>query len=256
MEIVDIKAVVTGGASGLGEATVRHIVKGGGRAVIFDLNEGRAKELVEELGEERVAYMATDVTDAGQVEKNIADAVGIFGHINAVINCAGIATPGKVVSKGDPLSLDTFAKVIQVNLIGSFNVLRVAAAAMQKNIPNENGERGIIISTASVAAYEGQIGQAAYSASKGGVVSMTLPIARELARDGIRVMAIAPGLMETPMVDGLPDAAIAALSASVPFPSRLGKPEEYARLVESIIINPMLNGETIRLDGAIRMQPK
>lgn len=256
MEIVETRAVVTGGASGLGEATVRHIVKAGGKAVIFDLNDERAQGLVEELGEEQVVYMATDVTDAAQVETNIAAAVELFGSINAVINCAGIATPGKVVSKGDPLSLETFAKVIQVNLIGSFNVLRVAAAAMQKNSPNESGERGIIISTASVAAYEGQIGQAAYSASKGGVVSMTLPIARELARDGIRVMAIAPGLMETPMVEGLPDAAIEALSASVPFPARLGKPKEYAKLVESIITNPMLNGEVIRLDGAIRMQPK
>ncbi|HSI68052.1 MAG TPA: SDR family NAD(P)-dependent oxidoreductase, partial [Planococcus sp. (in: firmicutes)] len=179
MEIMEVNAVVTGGASGLGEATVRHIVKGGGKAVIFDLNNERALRLVEELGEDQVSYMATDVTDAAQVETNIAAAVELLGSINAVINCAGIATPGKVVSKGDPLSLETFAKVIQVNLIGSFNVLRVAAAAMQKNLPNEQGERGVIISTASVAAYEGQIGQAAYSASKGGVVAMTLPIARE-----------------------------------------------------------------------------
>lgn len=256
MEFSQVKAVVTGGASGLGEATVRRIAESGGKAAIFDLNAERAHKLIEELGEESVVYMETDVTDVGQVESNINAAVEQFGAINLIVNCAGIGTPGKVLSKGTPIALDQFEKVIKVNLIGSFNVIRIAAAAMQKNEPNEEGERGVIISTASVAAYEGQIGQAAYSASKGGVVSMTLPIARELARDGIRVMAIAPGLMETPMVEGLPDAAIASLSAAVPFPARLGKPAEYARLVESITENPMLNGETIRLDGAIRMQPK
>ena len=256
MEFSQVKAVVTGGASGLGEATVRRIAESGGKAAIFDLNAERAHKLIEELGEESVVYMETDVTDGGQVESNINAAVEQFGAINLIVNCAGIGTPGKVLSKGTPIALDQFEKVIKVNLIGSFNVIRVAAAAMQKNEPNEEGERGVIISTASVAAYEGQIGQAAYSASKGGVVSMTLPIARELARDGIRVMAIAPGLMETPMVEGLPDAAIASLSAAVPFPARLGKPAEYAQLVESIAANPMLNGETIRLDGAIRMQPK
>ena len=256
MEFSQVKAVVTGGASGLGEATVRRIAESGGKAAIFDLNAERAHKLIEELGEESVVYMETDVTDAGQVESKINAAVEQFGAINLIVNCAGIGTPGKVLSKGTPIALDQFEKVIKVNLIGSFNVIRVAAAAMQKNEPNEEGERGVIISTASVAAYEGQIGQAAYSASKGGVVSMTLPIARELARDGIRVMAIAPGLMETPMVEGLPDAAIASLSAAVPFPARLGKPAEYAQLVESIAANPMLNGETIRLDGAIRMQPK
>ena len=256
MEFSQVKAIITGGASGLGEATVRRIAESGGKAAIFDLNAERANQLIEELGEESVVYMETDVTDAGQVERNVKTAVEQFGAVNLIVNCAGIGTPGKVLSKGTPIALDQFEEVIKVNLIGSFNVIRVAAAAMQKNEPNEEGERGVIISTASVAAYEGQIGQAAYSASKGGVVSMTLPIARELARDGIRVMAIAPGLMETPMVEGLPDAAIASLSAAVPFPARLGKPAEYAQLVESIAANPMLNGETIRLDGAIRMQPK
>ena len=256
MEFSQVKAIITGGASGLGEATVRRIAESGGKAAIFDLNAERANQLIEELGEESVVYMETDVTDAGQVERNVKTAVEQFGAVNLIVNCAGIGTPGKVLSKGTPIALDQFEKVIKVNLIGSFNVIRVAAAAMQKNEPNEEGERGVIISTASVAAYEGQIGQAAYSASKGGVVSMTLPIARELARDGIRVMAIAPGLMETPMVEGLPDAAIASLSAAVPFPARLGKPAEYAQLVESITENSMLNGETIRLDGAIRMQPK
>ena len=256
MEFLEVKAVVTGGASGLGEATVRRIAKSGGKAAIFDLNAERAAKLIEELGEESVIYKETDVTRAEQVEQNIGETLEQFGSVNLVVNCAGIGTPGKVLSKGAPIQLDQFEKVIKVNLIGTFNVIRIAAAAMQKNEPNEDGERGIIISTASIAAFEGQIGQAAYSASKGGVVSMTLPIARELARDGIRVMAIAPGLMETPMVEGLPDTAIAALSAAVPFPARLGKPAEYAQLVESIATNPMLNGETIRLDGAIRMQPK
>ncbi|MDN3449065.1 SDR family NAD(P)-dependent oxidoreductase [Planococcus sp. APC 3906] len=256
MKFSDVKAVVTGGASGLGEATVRRIAAGGGKAAIFDLNKERALALVVELGEETAAYFETNVADAAQVEKNFAEAVGRFGSINAVVNCAGIGTPGKVVSKGAPIDLSQFEKVIQVNLVGTFNVIRVAAAAMQQNTPNDEGERGVIISTASVAAYEGQIGQAAYSASKGGVVSMTLPIARELARDGIRVLAIAPGLMQTPMVDGLPDAAIESLSRAVPFPARLGRPAEYAQLVQSMLENTMLNGEVIRLDGAIRMQPK
>lgn len=256
MDFSEVKAIVTGGASGLGEATVRHIASHGGRAVIFDLNEQRAQGVIDDFEEGHIRYFGTDVTDASQVEQNVARAVEIFGGINLVVNCAGIGTPGKVVSKGQPLALDRFEKVIQVNLIGSFNVLRVAAAAMQENAPNEDGERGVIISTASVAAFEGQIGQAAYSASKGGIVSMTLPIAREFARDGIRVMAIAPGLMKTPMFDGLPESAIESLSAAVPFPARLGKPSEYAKLVESIVENPLLNGEVIRLDGAIRMQPK
>ncbi|CEG24043.1 3-oxoacyl-[acyl-carrier-protein] reductase FabG [Planococcus massiliensis] len=256
MKLAEIRAVVTGGASGLGEATVRRIVKAGGQAAIFDLNRQRAEALIEELGEERVVYFETDVTNAGQVETNLARVVERFGSVTAVVNCAGIGTPGKVVSKGEPMPLEQFEKVISVNLIGSFNVIRVAAATMQKNEPNAEGERGLIVSTASVAAYEGQIGQAAYSASKGGIVSMTLPIAREFARDGIRVMAIAPGLMQTPMFDGLPEAAVQSLSASVPFPARLGRPDEFAQLVESIAENPMLNGEVIRLDGAIRMQPK
>lgn len=256
MDFSKVRAIVTGGASGLGEATVRHIAQNGGRAVIFDLNESRARSVMGDFGERQVEYFETDVTNALQVEENVEKAVEKLGAINLLVNCAGIGTPGKVVSKGKPLALDRFEKVIQVNLVGSFNVLRAVAAAMQTNEPNENGERGVIISTASVAAFEGQIGQAAYSASKGGIVSMTLPIARELARDGIRVMAIAPGLMKTPMFDGLPESAIASLSAAVPFPARLGRPAEYAKLVESIFENPLLNGEVIRLDGAIRMQPK
>lgn len=256
MDFSKVTAIVTGGASGLGEATVRHIAENGGRAIIFDLNEERAQQVMADFSEGQVSYVETDVTDALQVEKNVKLAADLLGQINLLVNCAGIGTPGKVVSKGQPLVLERFEKVIQVNLVGSFNVLRAVAAAMQTNEPNENGERGVIISTASVAAFEGQIGQAAYSASKGGIVSMTLPIAREFARDGIRVMAIAPGLMKTPMFDGLPEAAIASLSATVPFPARLGHPAEYAKLVESIVENPLLNGEVIRLDGAIRMQPK
>ena len=201
-------------------------------------------------------YFQTNVTDAQQVEQHVAEVVAHYGKVNTLISCAGIATPGKVVSQKGPLALERFEQVIQVNLIGTFNVLRVAAHAMQQNEPNEEGERGVIINTASVAAFEGQIGQVAYSASKGGVVGMTLPIAREFARDGIRVMAIAPGLIETPLFEGLPEPARVSLASSVPFPNRLGKPSEYAQLVESILINPMLNGEVIRLDGAIRMQPK
>lgn len=256
MDFSKVKAIVTGGASGLGEATVRHIAESGGRAVIFDLNKERAQAVMADFDEGQVSYIETDVTNALQVEESVGLAVDQLGHINLLVNCAGIATPGKVVSKGQPLALERFEKVVQVNLVGSFNVLRVVAAAMQDNEPNEEGERGVIISTASVAAFEGQIGQAAYSASKGGIVSMTLPIARELARDGIRVLAIAPGLMETPMFEGLPESAIASLSATVPFPARLGRPVEYAKLVKSIVDNPLLNGEVIRLDGAIRMQPK
>lgn len=256
MKLSQTVAIVTGGASGLGEATTRRLVAAGGKVAIFDLNEDRGQALVQELGSESTAYFQTNVTDAQQVEQRVEEVVAHFGLVNVLISCAGIAPPGKVVSKQGPLALSSFEHVIQVNLIGTFNVLRVAAHSMQQNEPNEEGERGVIINTASVAAFEGQIGQAAYSASKAGVVGMTLPIAREFARDGIRVMAIAPGLVETPMFDGLPEPARAALASSVPFPNRLGKPSEYAHLVESILTNPMLNGEVIRLDGAIRMQPK
>ena len=256
MNLSQTVAIVTGGASGLGEATTRRLVAAGGKVAIFDLNEGRGQALVLELGSESVAYFSVNVTDALQVEQRVEEVVAHFGKVNVLVSCAGIAPPGKVVSKHGPLALTSFEQVIQVNLIGTFNVLRVAAQSMQKNEPNEEGERGVIINTASVAAFEGQIGQAAYSASKAGVVGMTLPIAREFARDGIRVMAIAPGLVETPMFDGLPEPARSALANSVPFPNRLGKPSEYAQLVESILTNPMLNGEVIRLDGAIRMQPK
>ncbi len=256
MELKKVTAIVTGGASGLGEATVRRIVNAGGKAAIFDRNEERGHALANELGKENVLFLKTDVANAEEVEVNVASAKGEFGEITAVVNCAGIATPGKVLSRSGPMVLDRFEQVIQVNLIGTFNVIRVAAAAMQGNEPNGEGERGVIVNTASVAAFEGQIGQAAYSASKGGVVGMTLPIARELAAFGIRVMTIAPGLVETPLFEGLPEAARDSLASMVPFPKRLGRPDEYAMLVESIFTNTMLNGEVIRLDGAIRMQPK
>lgn len=255
MNIKDCKAVVTGGASGLGEATVRKIIKHGGQAAILDLSEERGFMLQQELGE-NVIYIQTDVTSEQDVRNAIQTAVSRFGSINTVVNCAGIGIAQKLLSRKGVHALDTFSKVISVNLIGTFNVIRLAAETMVQNEEGVDGERGIIVNTASVAAFEGQIGQAAYSASKGGVVGMTLPIARELAASGIRVMTIAPGLFHTPMFDSLPVEARDALGKMVPFPSRLGYPQEYANLVQTIVENQMLNGETIRLDGAIRMQPK
>lgn len=255
MKISEARAVVTGGASGLGEATVRRIVEQGGKAAILDLSVERGKALVEELGGQTI-FIRTDVTSEEEVSNAISKAIEFFGAINTVVNCAGIGVAGKLLSRKGVHSLDMFSKVISINLIGSFNVIRLASEQMSKNDPNDAGERGVIINTASVAAFDGQIGQAAYSASKGGIVGMTLPIARELAAYGIRVMTIAPGLFHTPMFDSLPEEARDSLGKMVPFPQRLGYPEEYAQLAESILINPMLNGETIRLDGAIRMQPK
>jgi NAD(P)-dependent dehydrogenase (short-subunit alcohol dehydrogenase family) len=256
VKIKDSVAVVTGGASGLGEATVTRFVENGGYAAILDLSEDKGAALVEKLGSERVLFIKTNVTNEEEVQSAINQTIEKFGAIHVCINCAGIGVGERVVGKEAVHDLGRFSKVIQVNLIGTFNVLRLAAEKMTLNSPNEEGERGVIINTASVAAFEGQIGQAAYSASKGGVVGMTLPIARELARHGIRVMTIAPGLIDTPLFGGLPEQARQALGATVPFPPRLGYPSEYALLTQSIIENPMLNGETIRLDGAIRMQPK
>ncbi|MCM3124571.1 MULTISPECIES: 3-hydroxyacyl-CoA dehydrogenase [unclassified Mesobacillus] len=255
MKMSETKAIVTGGASGLGEATVRKIIGQGGKAAILDLSVERGETLVKELGEQAV-FVQTDVTSEEDVRNAINKAIESFSSINTVVNCAGIGVAGKLLSRKGVHSLDMFSKVISINLIGTFNVIRLASEQMSQNDPNELGERGIIINTASVAAFDGQIGQAAYSASKGGVVGMTLPIARELAAYGIRVMTIAPGLFHTPMFDSLPAEARDSLGKMVPFPQRLGYPEEYAQLAESIIMNPMLNGETIRLDGAIRMQPK
>ncbi|MEH7494929.1 3-hydroxyacyl-CoA dehydrogenase [Neobacillus niacini] len=255
MRIQDSIALVTGGASGLGEATVRNIIKNGGKAAILDLSEEKGTALAEELGENAVFYK-TNVTSEEDVQNAITSAIAQFGSINTVVNCAGIAVAEKTVGRNQPHSFDNFKKVIEINLIGTFNVIRLAAAQMVNNQPNQEGERGVIINTASVAAFDGQIGQAAYSASKGGVVGMTLPIARDLAKSGIRVITIAPGIIETPLFGSLTEQAKAALESQVPFPSRLGRPSEYAQLTQSIIENVMLNGETIRLDGAIRMAPK
>ncbi|AFQ44951.1 3-hydroxyacyl-CoA dehydrogenase [Desulfosporosinus meridiei] len=255
MNLKQVVAFVTGGASGLGEATVRRVVNDGGKAMILDLAVERGEKLASELGGNAL-FQKMDVSNPESVEMALAKTVEMFGYLNVVVNCAGIATAEKVISKRGTHTLESFSKTLQVNLIGSFNVIRLAAAQMVGNEPNAGGERGVIICTASVAAYEGQIGQAAYSASKGGIVGMTLPIAREMAAHGIRVLTIAPGLFETPMFDSLPEDARKSLGSMIPFPSRLGYPEEYALLVRSILENPMLNGTTIRLDGAIRMQPK
>lgn len=255
MKMQETIAIVTGGASGLGEATVRNIVANGGMAAILDLSAENGNRLVEELGG-NVMFVKTNVTDEESVQNALNEATKAFGNYNTVVNCAGIGLAQKTVSRGQAHDLDSFVKVINVNLIGTFNVIRLAAKQMTENKPNVQGERGVIINTASVAAFDGQIGQVAYSASKGGIVGMTLPIARDLAKSGIRVVTIAPGLFETPLFNGLPEEAKTALGKQVPFPSRLGTPAEYAQLAQAIIENPMLNGETIRLDGAIRMQPK
>ncbi|MBT2654841.1 3-hydroxyacyl-CoA dehydrogenase [Bacillus sp. ISL-18] len=255
MQSQSCRAIVTGGASGLGEATVRNIIGKGGKTVILDQSEENGFRLQNELGEAAL-FLKADVTKEKEIQEAINQAAHFLGEINTVVNCAGIGIADKVLGKKGVHNLELFSKVIQVNLIGTFNVIRLAAAKMSGNNVNEQNERGVMINTASVAAFDGQIGQAAYSASKGGIVGMTLPIARELARYGIRVMTIAPGLFHTPMFDTLPDEARSSLGKMVPFPPRLGYPSEYAQLVQSIIENPMLNGETIRLDGAIRMQPK
>lgn len=255
MKIQNCLAIVTGGASGLGEATVRNIVEGGGKAVILDQSVEKGEQLQKELGD-NTFFVQADVTKETDIETALDRAVDFMGEINTVVNCAGIGIAEKVIGRSGVHNLLLFSKVIHVNLVGTFNVIRLAAEKMRNNQANEHEERGVIINTASVAAFEGQIGQAAYSASKGGVVGMTLPITRELARFGIRVMTIAPGLFHTPMFDSLPEEARISLGKMIPFPSRLGFPNEYAHLVQSIIENPMLNGETIRLDGGIRMQPK
>jgi NAD(P)-dependent dehydrogenase (short-subunit alcohol dehydrogenase family) len=245
--------LVTGGASGLGAATVRAVVAEGASALIVDLPSASASELAAELGE-RVRFASADVRDEDQVQAAVTAATQL-GTLRVVVNCAGVATPGRVISKRGILPLETFRTVIDINLVGTFNVLRLAAAAMIDNEPLD-GDRGLVIMTASVAAFDGQIGQAAYAASKGGIVGLTLSAARDLAGKAIRVMTIAPGVMETPMMAGLPGHTKSILEALVPHPSRLGRPEEYAMLVSSIIKNPLLNGEVIRLDGALRMPPR
>jgi NAD(P)-dependent dehydrogenase (short-subunit alcohol dehydrogenase family) len=255
MNIQGKVALVTGGASGLGAATVRTIVAAGGRAMILDLNEKAGQPLAAELGD-AARFVRADVSDPGEVEQAVKATTDAFGALHICMNCAGIGDPQRIIGKEGPADLARFTKVIRVNLIGTFNVARLAAWAISKNEPNADGERGVIINTASVAAFDGQIGQAAYSASKGGIVALTLPLARDLSGVGIRVMTIAPGLFDTPLLAALPEDVKASLGAMVPFPKRLGKPEEYALLAKQIIENPMLNGEVIRLDGAIRMAPK
>lgn len=255
MQIQGNTFLVSGGASGLGAACVRMLAGAGANVIIADLNQAAGEALDAELGS-TVLFKSTDVADETSVQAAVDLATRTFGSLRGSIQCAGIALAEKVHGKSGPAPLDNFVKTIRVNLIGTYNVIRLATAAMLKNVANEAGERGVIINTASVAAFDGQIGQAAYSASKGGVVGMTLPLAREFARHGIRVMTIAPGIFDTPLLAALPEAARVSLAQQVPFPSRLGRPEEFAALARHIIENEMLNGEVIRLDGAIRMAPK
>jgi NAD(P)-dependent dehydrogenase (short-subunit alcohol dehydrogenase family) len=255
MELTNKGILVTGGASGLGAACIRLLTKAGAKAIIADLNNETGRALADELGG-AAQFVSTNVTDEASVKAAVQAAVDNFGALHIVINCAGIGVAERVLGKNGPSSLESFSRVIAVNLIGTFNVIRLAAAVMSENKPDAEGERGVVINTASVAAFDGQIGQAAYSASKGGIVGMTLPIAREFARLGIRVMTIAPGLFDTPLLGGLPEPARVSLGQQVPFPPRLGRPDEYAALAKHIIENTMLNGEVIRLDGAIRMQPR
>lgn len=256
MEISAITALITGGASGLGAATARRLVAGGANVVLLDRDVEHGEALASELGGS-VRFVPADVTSEDEVQAAVNAAVDMYGTLNALVNCAGVgAGMSTFSSKTGVHPLDVFERVIRINLIGTFNCIRLAAASMVENEPNAQGERGVIINTASVAAFDGQIGQAAYSASKGGIVGMTLPIARDLSRKGIRVVTIAPGLFDTPLLAGLPEAARESLGQQVPFPPRLGDPAEYAHMAQAIIENPMLNGETIRLDGAIRMSPK
>ncbi len=247
--------LVTGGASGLGAGVARLLAQQGARLVIADLNVAGGNALVAELGSQ-ARFVEANVASEDSARAAVESAVAAFGRLDGLVNCAGIVHGEKVVGKEGVHSLDAFKRVIDINLVGTFNMIRLAAAAISQSSPNADGERGVIVNTASVAAFEGQLGQAAYAASKGGIVAMTLPIARELARSGIRVMTVAPGIMETPMLLGMPAEVQDALGKMVPFPSRLGKPEEFAALVAHIVENPYLNGEVIRLDGAIRMQPK
>jgi NAD(P)-dependent dehydrogenase (short-subunit alcohol dehydrogenase family) len=255
MEIAGKVFIVTGGASGLGEGTARMLVANGAKVVIADMQADKGEAIAKELGADKAAFVKCDVSQEADGQAVVAAATGL-GKLMGLVNCAGIAPAMKTVGKDGAHSLAACTKTITVNLIGSFNMIRLAAEAMARNEPESTGERGVLISTASVAAYDGQIGQAAYAASKGGVVGMTLPIARDLARNGIRNMTIAPGIFGTPMLFGMPQEVQDALAASVPFPSRLGTPADYAKLVHQIVTNDMLNGEVIRLDGAIRLTPK
>ncbi|MBN9429778.1 MAG: 3-hydroxyacyl-CoA dehydrogenase [Burkholderiales bacterium] len=254
MDLSERAVLVTGGASGLGGATAKRLIDAGASVLIADVNEAAGVQFAAELGP-KARFVRCDVTSEADGQAAVAAAQQL-GKLVGLVNCAGIGPAAKTVGKDGPHRLDLFSKVIQINLIGSFNMIRLAAAAMMHNTPEEGGERGVIVNTASVAAYDGQIGQAAYSASKGGIVGMTLPIARDLARDGIRVVTIAPGIFLTPLLAGMPQEVQDSLGKQVPFPSRLGRPDEYAHMVMHVFANQMLNGETIRLDGAIRMAPR
>ena len=256
MELHTVRALITGGVSGLGLAVAEHLIAQGARVALFDINDEKGTAAVVALGADKATYFRTDVSDEAQVQANVAAAREFLGGLNAAINCAGILGSGRVLGRDGPMPLKQFTGTIMVNLIGSFNVAKAAAEVMQHNEPGDDGERGVIVNTASIAAYEGQIGQAAYAASKGGVVGMTLPMAREFARIGVRVMTIAPGVFWTPMVDTMPPQVQESLAASVPYPSRLGRPEEFAETVAFILRTRYLNGETIRLDGATRLAPK
>jgi len=254
MELASVRAVVTGGASGLGRATAGRLAASGGRVAILDRPASAGAEVAKSLA--NAVFTPADVTSADEVARALDTARDRMDGINVLVNCAGIGTAMKTFGKAGPAKLEEFTRVISVNLIGTFNCIRLAAAHMAQNAPGPDGERGVVINTASVAAFDGQVGQAAYSASKGGIVGMTLPIARDLAEQGIRVMTIAPGIFETPLLGTLPEPVRASLARQVPFPSRLGQPDEYAALACHIVTNVMLNGETIRLDGAIRMAPR
>jgi 3-hydroxyacyl-CoA dehydrogenase / 3-hydroxy-2-methylbutyryl-CoA dehydrogenase len=255
MNLKNAVVVITGGGSGLGEATAREFAAGGARIVVLDLPNSPGPKVAESFGDKGL-FVSADVVSGDAIEAAIAEAAKRFGTIHIAVNCAGVGRAQRTLSKDGAHSLELFSKVVQINLIGTFNVIRLAAQQMSKNPAGPDGERGVIINTASIAAYDGQIGQAAYSASKGGVVGMTLPIARDLASFGIRVCTIAPGTFDTPMLATLPEPARKALGAQVPFPARLGRPAEYAALARHIVENEMLNGETIRLDGALRMAPR
>ena len=255
MQVKDKVFVVTGGGSGLGAATARALVEAGASVVLADLNREAGEKLAAELGA-KARFIETDVVNEASAVNAIQTAISVFGGLQGLVNCAGVAPAEKVVGKEGPHRLESFAKTININLVGTFNMIRLAAEAMQKGEPDAGGERGVIVNTASVAAFDGQLGQAAYAASKGGIVALTLPVARELARSGIRVVTIAPGIMETPMLLGMPAEVQESLGKMVPFPSRMGKPVEFAGLVRHIVENAYLNGEVIRLDGAIRMGAK
>ncbi len=255
MNFESVSAIVSGGASGLGQAVSESVIAAGGRVAMLDINEDQGQQAAQKLGD-RAVFVHTDVSDEKAVDSAVEQAAKRFGSLTLAVNCAGIIGTGRVLGHAGPMPGDYFAKVIEVNLIGSFLLTKAAATVMQNNEPTDDGERGVIVSTASIAAFEGQIGQAAYSASKGGIVGMTLPLAREFARIGVRVVTVAPGIFMTPMMAGLPQEVQDSLGAQVPFPPRLGRPDEFASMVRTIYETPMLNGTTVRLDGGIRMQPK